>query len=540
MSTLGERIGGTTSSGQERYTWRPLRLFAYYRVLVALMLSLAFLTDQDTLLIRSEQPVLFLQIALIYLTVAVVALVLAYQYHRFVSLQVGAQTVLDIVILSVLIYTTGAQDPGLAMLMLVAVAGGAILVNRRLATLFAALATLVLLFLEFLIQLDAGADTAGYTQVGAFGIALFLVALAGNALARGARESHALAERRGEDLADQEALNGHIVQRLQDGVLALDREGRVRLMNATAWKLLGQPANLDEPLLVELCPPLADALDAWREEPRREPAPLQPNSKGPELQPRFRVLSEAPGGGVLIFLEDRAEMNAQVQQAKLASLGRLTANIAHEIRNPLSAMTHAAQLLGEADLRQGDQRLVKIIQRHGKRLNNIVENVLRMSRRQHPNQEPMAMSALLDDLQDDVNAQPELDPLTLQVEGIPDRLVIRFDRGHLHQVLMNLITNAARHARTPERNLQITLTAGRDARDQPYLELADNGPGIPEEHRERLFEPFFTTAGDGSGLGLYLCRELCEANHARLSLVQTDETGTRFHINFAATGLLSQ
>lgn len=536
MSTLGEHIGTAADSGQERYTWRPLRLFAYYRVLVALMLSLAFVTGQDTLFIRSEQPVLFLQLAIIYLTVALVALAMAYQLKHFLTLQVGAQTLLDILLLSALIYTTGAQDPGLAVLMLVAVAGGGILVSTRLAALFAALASLTLLFLEFLSQLDAGADTAGYTQVGAFGVALFLVTLAGNLLARGAREGHALAEQRGEDLADQEVLNGHIVQRLHDGVLVLDRSGRVRLMNATAWKLLGQPAQLDAPLLEDLCPPLAAALASWREHPAQEPNPLQATRKSPELQPRFRVLSDAPGGGILIFLEDRAEMNAQVQQAKLASLGRLTASIAHEIRNPLSAMTHAGQLLGEAELDKGDQRLVEIIHRHGKRLNNIVENVLRLSRREQPNQEPVELDGLLDDVRQDINNQPELHPLELRVEGIAHRLVIPFDRGHLHQVLTNLITNAARHARHPERDLFIYLVAGQDARDQPYLDFADNGPGIPDDHRERLFEPFFTTAGDGTGLGLYLCRELCEANHARLSLVQTGNAGTRFRITFATTG----
>ncbi|MDN3515998.1 ATP-binding protein [Aquisalimonas lutea] len=533
---LNDTIRGSTTSGQERYTWRPLRLFAWYRLVVALMLTLAFVTGQDTLFIRSDQPVLFLQIAVVYLTVALVALVLAYQVRRLLTLQVGLQTLLDIIILSALIYTADAQDPGLAALMLVAVAGGGILVATRLAALFAALASLTLLFLEFLTQLDATADTAGYARVGAFGVALFLVTLAGNLLARGAREGHALAEQRGEDLADQEVLNGHIVQRLQDGVLVLDRAGRVRLMNATAWQFLGRPAELDAPLLDDLCPPLARALARWRAEPRREPESVQAAPTAPQLQPRFRVLSDAPGGGVVIFLEDLAEMHAQVQQAKLVSLGRLTASIAHEIRNPLSAMTHAGQLLGEADLGSGDRRLVDIIHRHGQRLNTIVENVLRLSRRQQPDQEAIDLAGFLAELQRDVDSQPELQPVTLDTGGVDEGFTVAFDRGHLNQLLMNLITNAARHARRPERNLALTFETGHDVREQPYLDLADNGPGIPETDRERLFEPFFTTAGDGTGLGLYLCRELCEANHARLGLVHTDAAGTRFRITFSATG----
>ncbi|SEP12684.1 sensor histidine kinase [Aquisalimonas asiatica] len=536
VSILGESIPAIPANGRDRYTWRPLRLFAYYRLVVALMLAIVFLTGQDTLLVRSEQPVLFLQFAFVYLVLALMLLAVAYQWQRALTLQVCVQALVDIFMLSALIYTAGAQDPGLGVLMLVAVAGCGIFVERRLAALFAAVATLTLLFLEFLAQLDTEAGTVGYAEVGAFGIALFLVTLAGNRLAQRAREEHALAEQRGEDLADQEVLNGHIVQRLQDGVLVLDRAGRVRLINATAWKLLGQPPHMDAPRLEDLCLPLAHALTQWQANPREEPPPVQPDALSPVLQPRFRVLSGASGSGVLIFLEDLAEMHAQVQQVKLASLGRLTASIAHEIRNPLSAMTHAGQLLGEAELAEADQRLVSIIQRHGQRLNDIVENVLRLSRRQQPDQDTIHLRALADELDEDVRAQPDLHPLRLRTDTLPGDATVEFDPGHLHQVLMNLVRNAAKHARHPERELTVTLMAGRDPRDQPYLDIIDNGPGIATPSRDQLFDPFFTTAGDGTGLGLYLCRELCEANHARLSLLDTGDSGTRFRITFTATG----
>lgn len=228
-------------------------------------------------------------------------------------------------------------------------------------------------------------------------------------------------------------------------------------------------------------------------------------------------------------------MNARVQQSKLASLGRLSASIAHEIRNPVGAMSHAAQLLGESKaLTQDDIRLTEIIQTHSSRVSHIIDNVLQLSRRDRSRPELLALKNWLDEF-----AAEFIDTLQLQegefsVGAIPQELEVRMDRSHLRQVLWNLCDNAIKYA-SETGGIMVEVQAGRlqEGKGRPYIEVLDCGLGIDKLTADKIFEPFFTARSGGTGLGLYISRELCELNRATLVYLDRPGGGSIFRIVFA-------
>ncbi|HSW14814.1 MAG TPA: ATP-binding protein, partial [Solimonas sp.] len=236
-----------------------------------------------------------------------------------------------------------------------------------------------------------------------------------------------------------------------------------------------------------------------------------------------------PQAPLLVLLDSAALLREQAQQIKLAALGRLSASIAHEIRNPLSAITHAGQLLAEAsEIQPDNQRLLGMIQRHAGRIDKIVRDVLELSRRDDAEQEELPLREWL------------LRTLTLYQEGypqsarpiemldVPASIGVRFAPGHLQQVLFNLWDNSFEHGGPAAR---VLMHAERLDNGRIYLEVADNGPGIADDLSDKIFEPFFTTHSAGTGLGLYLARELCEYNRGKLQLL-SQARGACFRILF--------
>ena len=514
----------------ERYGWQPFRLLALYRLLVAIILLASLFAGVESLLLQPEQPLLFNQLAGAYFVVMLALLLTAQLVHRHLLSQVTLHTLTDCILLGLLIYAVGLEDNALAPLLLVSVAGSAVLVPLRLAALFAAVGSLALLFQHLMHYLQFEEMSVGYTEVGLLGVALFLVALPASVLGKRTRANALLAERRGVDLANMEALNGHIVERLQDGILVVDGQNRIRLMNRAAWIITGRPMDTPTLDLGELTPELRDALQIWREAGTPDTIDLVIGPDRTTVLAHFRPLGAE--GAALCVLEDSAELNARVQQAKLASLGQLTASIAHEIRNPLSGVVHAGQLLAENNDNPADQKLLDIIHRQSLRLNRIVEDVLRMSRRDPPQPRRIQLKPWLEEFADEVSQQQSLHGARLDLRNVDDELVVGMDGNHLHQVLSNLVQNAVNHGDAGHET-RLRLVSGRDRAGRPWLEITDNGRGVPPDQAERLFQPFFTTSEAGTGLGLYLCRELCEANGARLTLRTVRPQSACFRITFA-------
>ena len=513
-----------------RDTWRPLRLFNLYRAVVAGLFVGMVVVDVPPRALSDRDPTLFFYTALAYLAFSVLSSVAVSRRRPRFEVQVWAQVLGDIVAIALLMYASGGVASGFGLLMVVAVAGGSILTAGRTAVLFAALAAIAVLLQEALTG-GGPRSEAAYTEAGVLGAALFATAWIAHFLGRRVRESEALARQRGLDLANLARLNEHILQRMQSGILAAGPDGRVRLANESARRLLGLPRLDAGASLQSASPELAALVEDWREDRGVASRTFRPRGAGVEIIASLAAIEQPGPPAALVFLEDLANVTQRAQHMKLASLGRLAASIAHEIRNPLGAISHAAQLLQESPgLAEPDQRLTRIIREQSQRLNAVIENVLQLSRRRDADLQRFALGPWLEALVADLSRQRGLGAEDVVTQLAPPDLEVRADPSQLQQVVHNLCENGLRYASA--RPL-LRLRAGVSARtERPYLEVCDSGPGLSPEAVQHLFEPFFTTESQGTGLGLYIARELCEANQAVLEHLGSGPGGHCFRITF--------
>ena len=520
------------ATGTPASAWKSLRFLTFYRLVLTGLLAVLYFFLTDVNPFGVTEPVLFPATLLVYLAFSVAAGFAARLHWPGYRLQALVQVFVDIAAIAVLMHASGGVTSGLSVLLVVAVAAGALLLPGRIAFLFAAVATLALLGESGFSQLALDrASASDITRAGLLGAVLFAAAGLAHMLATRLRESEALATQRGIDLADLEQLNQHIIQTLQSGVLIVDANGRIRLSNATADRLLGTTASGRR--LDEVAPALAHQLDLWRKDPGWVPEHIQAGAaEDAALIPRFSPLQTAQGTGAIVFLDDSSRLAQQSQQIKLASLGRLTASIAHEIRNPLGAISHAAQLLSESDkLDRADARLTEIIENHTRRVNDIIENVLQLSRRSPAASRELPLKPWLDEFLFELVQAEHFDLTRIHVRVEPQDLSIRIDPGHLQQILWNLCQNAIRHAGDPP-ELRIEARTGEGG--AVHLDVIDNGPGIADDVVAQIFEPFYTTASSGTGLGLYIARELCALNECQIQYRRHPQGGSCFRLHFAA------
>ena len=516
-------------------TWRPLELLNLYRLIASSLLTFVALAHVQFIPLGELNPAMFIVVAIGYLLTSLLFIITLRARIPGFKLQLYTQTTVDIVCIVLLTYASGGIRSGLGTLLIVTLAGGGMLMSGRMAVLYAAIGTLAVLGEESYLWITRAPQEASFTHAGLLGATYFLTALLAYALARRARESEALATQRGVDLANMQQLTEYVIQRMQTGVVVIDQHQRIRLINESAWHLLGYPANPTRETLATLSPELAQHFAQWQRQPDAEPHILRPTAASPELLPRFAKLGQTERSGTLIFLEDTAALAQQAQQMKLASLGRLTASIAHEIRNPLGAISHAGQLLAESpQLSGGDVRLTDIIRDHSHRMNAIVENILQLSRRQRTRPQDIPLQSWLEQFISDFCLTHNIATDHILIDVVPPDTVVRMDPQQLHQILWNLCHNGMRYSLaqtgTPRLHLRGGITA--DAHT-PFLDVIDFGKGVAPDAVAHLFEPFFTTETSGTGLGLYISRELCESNQARLHYMAVPGGGSCFRITFA-------
>ena len=512
-------------------SWRALFYFSLYRCALALLLLLLVLWGVMPRDDGQLYPRLFRWVIVAYLVYSVFAMAAVYRRWARLDRQVVVQIFLDIVAITFLVHAAGGLSSGFGLLMVVTVAGGSILTDGRIAVLFAALAALAILAQQGWVFLYHDFSQPQYTHAGLLGAAFFATNFVISASARRLRASEAMVARREVDLANLAALNEHIIQRMQSGVLALDEQARVRLMNRSAQRLLGVSRWRVGDLIDAIAPELARSHGAWRVQGEHFSFAVEPAASGLRLVASFAGIGQQGADGTVIFIEDAAATNQRVQQLKLASLGRLAGSIAHEIRNPLGAISHAGQLLEESiRLDDADRRLTRIIQENSARMNAMVENILELGRGRRATPESVVLQPWLDRFLAEFDARRPGARANIRCSVSPPELEVRVDRSQLHQVLWNLCDNALQHAGEPP---SVTLEAGLgDYTGRVYLDVADNGAGIAAEELDRVFEPFFTTREQGTGLGLFIARELCEGNQATLTLEDVSG-GCRFRITFA-------
>ncbi|WP_439887522.1 two-component system sensor histidine kinase NtrB [Pseudomonas sp. MBLB4123] len=516
---------------------RILRLYHLYRLAIGLVLVLLISSDLDSELLDLAHPGLFRNGSWFYLILNTLVAVMVQRPRSLI--QVFSLALVDVILLSGLFYAAGGTPSGIGTLLIVAVAIANIMLRGRIGLLIAAVAAIGLIYLTFYLSLSRPAATAQYVQVGALGALCFAAALFVQGITKRLHASESLAEQRAADVASLEALNALILQRMRTGILVLDDQHRVLLANQGALSLLGCAA-LAGKILDPHCPELVKRLQHWQDNPTLRPANLQALADGPVLQPSFIPLQRGEQRETLVFLDDISQVAQQAQQLKLASLGRLTAGIAHEIRNPLGAISHAAQLLQESEDLQGpDQRLAQIIQDHSRRMNLVIENVLQLSRRRQAEPQLLDLKYWLHRFASEFRSSASPGK-TLHVETQAGTIQTRMDPHQLTQVLTNLVQNGLRYSARQHRQGQVWLKLFRDpASELPVLEVLDDGPGVPAEQLQHIFEPFYTTENKGTGLGLYISRELCESNQARLDYKSREGGGSCFRITFAHPRKLS-
>ena len=510
--------------------WRSLYFFNIYRLLLgSLLLTLTWVIGNSMVLGERNLP-LFYKVDIVYIALSLLTLPLIKLQRPSFNIQLGIQVGTDIVCIVLMSYASGGASSNLAVLLLVSLAAAGLISRGRTTVFFAASASMAVLLEHSYSVLTQEASVAQYMQAGLLSTAYFAVALVAHRLSKYAVASEKLAAVRGVDLSNLAEANRLVIQDMPDGVLLVDERGNVRQANPGAARLLGYAFSGERKDTLNDCSPLLDALyGVWRLSRSNRDEVLNFPATHCSVRVRFLPLQQEGFGGAVVVLEDMQRAQAQAQQVKLAALGRLTANIAHEVRNPLSSISYAAELLQEGEQIEGQARLINIILDNAFRLNNIVLDVLQVNRRDRVQKVDFDLAEQLPYFVEKLQHTESFTPGIMQI-NVPPSCVVNFDRGHFDQVLWNLCRNALRFCQRQPGSIKLAAKVSEDGRTM--LDVSNDGALVPLEVLQRLFEPFFTTSVGGTGLGLYIARELCEANGSNLEYRPSGEGRACFRIVF--------
>ncbi|MDX8380315.1 MAG: PAS domain-containing sensor histidine kinase [Gallionella sp.] len=512
--------------------WRSLNYYNFYRlVLVWFIVFIALVFNAQSMFGKLNGE-LFLMTGWFYAAVVMMSFIpLRLRWLTF-SGQLAVQVCSDIVALTVLAYASGGIQSSVGLLLMISMAVTGIISRGKITLFFAALASIAALLEQTFEVLYDGAPVTQYVQVGLLCVAYFAVAGLAHKLAQYAMVNQNLAQRRGRDLIGMAEANRLVMRDMQDGVLVVDEHERIVQLNPSAAHLL-HDADASGSVLAEHFPLLYEQYLLWKNNEENTRITLQLDG-GVRARLRFVGVVREAAQGVVIFLEDMQHFQAEAQKIKLAALGRLTANLAHEVRNPLSSISYATELLQEEAGDANQVRLLQMIRDNTQRINRIVEDVMQLNRRDRAHMETFELSRVLPVFVDEFNQAERAQAGVLEIQ-VHQVAVVDFDRGHFRQVLWNLCRNGLHYGHHLPGSLVLLVGAERG---RVILEVQDDGLGILKDCQARLFEPFFTTAEQGTGLGLYIAKELCEANgawlayHDRESEAGVGKTGACFRITF--------
>jgi two-component system sensor histidine kinase PilS (NtrC family) len=524
------------TAGDPELAWRVLGLLNLYRLVIpSVLIALALLASRPQLL-GAASPALFLYTVVGWFASGIVCIGLLKTRWPSLHAQALIHVAFDIVAVTALLVTSGGAGSGAGLLLILPVAAVSILLSRRTATMVGAIAALCVLGQQIMLSLSGVSDSSDLTQAGLLGGVILIAALAVAPLANRLRESEALVRQRNLDLANLAELSQYIVERLRESLVVVDEHDRIRLINESARQILGAEAKADA-LLGEVSPRLLYLLAMWRQS-----APITDTVGGNllaadglrEVRPHFAPLGQGLPPPVLIFLEDLTALDDRIHQTRLAALGRLSASIAHEIRNPVGAISHAAQLLlEEPGLSESGKRMSDIIRANTERVSTIIGNVQQLARRESTRPERMPLAEWVADFVREFVSTGGHEQGQLEARTSDAELEVRVDPSHLRQILWNLCENAFRYSvKSAEDKVEVSI--GRLAgSNRPFLEVLDRGPGIDSTISDRIFEPFFTSRTSGTGLGLFIARELAQCNRALLVYEPRTGGGSTFRIVFA-------
>jgi len=500
--------------------WRSLFYFNVYRLAVAITLIVSVLAFGDSIPFGSYSRKIYLYGSIGYIVFSLLSFAAVIPRKPYFGVQLTVQICADIFFIVLLMHASGGIGSGLGLLLLASLAAVGLISRGRLTLFFAALATIAVLAEHTYQVVSEYGSTSQFAQAGLLCIGFFATGWLAHSLAKRAVAIEAIAAQREVDLASMAQVNQLVIQDMQDGVLVVDAIGAIRQINGRAEAILGPlRRSPHEVMLTDYAPTLAARLEKWRRDPKADFEPLRTVLTHQPTAARFVPVGISRNVGVVIFLEDLSRIQQQAQQLKLASLGRLTANIAHEIRNPLSAINHATELLlEEPEFRgQSHARMLQIIHDNTQRLDRMVNDVLKLNRRDQATREHFNLGDYLRTFVSEFSEIEKIpgDIILIDMNADP---TVAFDRSHLNQVMWNLCRNALRYCRKQPGSILLRVRPG-PRQGTIVLSVIDDGAGVAEALRGHLFEPFFTTASSGTGLGLYIAREICEANGATLEYV---------------------
>ncbi|NOT14215.1 MAG: sensor histidine kinase [Methylotenera sp.] len=509
---------------------RAIRIINVFRFVLSLVFVIFYLFLSQSGGAEREGAKLYFSIALAYSVFSVMMLIINPFKTKALTYFHPVQIVIDIIFILLMMAAAGGVQSGLGLLLIITIVTASLVSDGRLSLFYAAVATIGLL-LEHSYQMtksDLSAST--YTQPVMLSLSCFATAWLAYSLAKRVLQSEALASARGIDLENLEQINALITQEMHDGVIVVDQSANIRYHNAQADSLLGvtlQKSNLT--FLNTHAPEIVDAFNDWISHTILvDYAIIMINNR--ELRLRFESIYPLNRQlGTVIFMQDWSQMQSIAQQTKLAALGRLTANIAHEIRNPLSAISHANQLLQEDNTNSANTRVLQIVADNVVRIEGIITDVLELNRRDRIQQETILLSQMLTDFYHQFCTVERIPTLHFEYTLLPNEESILFDHRHLTQILWNLCKNGWEHSHKKAGSLNLTCRTIGDS--TLMIEVRDDGYGVAEKDRNKLFEPFYTTKTTGNGLGLYISRELAEANGATLGY-QALDVGSAFILQF--------
>ncbi|CAM2785275.1 sensor histidine kinase [Legionella worsleiensis] len=496
--------------------WRILLVYHVYRLLsVILLLGMYFFS----FIYKLHSP-LFYTTLILYFFFALIFLVIGYQRLLSFDKQVFLAGTVDVIAISIMLSIIGNMDSGYGILLNVTIAALSILVPGRLAIFFAALASCLLLcgnILKFI--LDNQRDLSTFFYSGIYGAGFFATAITAWYLSNWVRQSEYLARHRSYELASMQRINEYIVERLHSGVVYVDGAKHIKLINSAARQFFNLTKKNTPGSLHQLSEQLAGKFDQFLVKNKINEGIAQTIIEKPYLRVHFFSTDVANNPEVLILLEDMTYIGQQAQQLKLAALGRFSASIAHELRNPLGAIAHAAQLLGDNHvLNEEDSRLKQMIMNNCQRMNGVIKNVLQLTRRQqsHPQ-----VNEIVNFLEQFKHTFCQSNQCNLTIKAPKNRSIsCVFDTSQLEQILVILCDNAMQHGRDEDGQVNIII-AVKCLANKIMITVSDSGCGVAAENRENIFEPFFSTLRTGTGMGLFLARDLCEMNQARLELMKS-------------------
>lgn len=524
--------------------WRSLKLYNGYRLLIALLFLATQNAFRDGSFLQNSELPLFSELILGYFIFSCISAILTWVEKPNIDFNLPTQIIIDIVFILLFMHAQQNGVTGIGLLLIITIASASLISEGRLALFYAALATIGILLEQSYQLVSASSPMENYSSAVMLSLSCFATAWLAYSLAKRVQQSELLASERGLDVKNMAQVNALITHEMQDGVLVVDQNLQIKHHNTQAKRLLG--FNIEESEVISwqgeslqsISPEISDMIRQWISEltPLTESSTtniLKLNTLSRELRLRLLPVAENRHQGAVIFIEDWSQMQTQAHQVKLAALGRLTANIAHEIRNPLSAISHANQLLQEEeDCSPANKRMLQIIADNVQRLDQIIKDVLELNRRDRTNQEMIHLEHFITDFYTQFCAVEKIPAHCFKLSLHNTDTVVAFDRRHLNQILWNLCKNGWRHSQNSENSLELTVSNSAKRQDV-HIEISDDGEGIPENVRNHLFEPFFTTEKSGTGLGLYIARELADANGAKLQLktpAQSTSAGSQFII----------